>query len=163
MYRLSLIRHAKSSWDHAELSDFERPLNDRGRRDAPVMAARLKARGAPPDVLVSSPALRAISTARVFASVWGVPGDEILLQSKIYEASAGTLLSVVNGFDDRHRHIALFGHNPGLSQLAHLLADCSFDDLPTCGIAQLSLTIRRWADATPGCGTLVYSSRPKAP
>ena len=104
MKTLTIIRHAKSSWEQEGLSDFERPLNERGRRDAPVMAARLKQAVGQPELLVSSPALRAITTARVFADVLGISKDSIQLQSRIYEASVGTLLQIIQGFDDQYSH-----------------------------------------------------------
>ncbi|PTU32074.1 SixA phosphatase family protein [Stenotrophobium rhamnosiphilum] len=161
MRTLTIIRHAKSSWEQEGLSDFERPLNERGRRDAPVMAARLKKDAAQPDLLVSSPALRAITTARVFADVLGIPTENIQLQAKIYDASLGTLLNVVQSLDDQYPHIALFGHNPGLSQLAQRLAECNVDELPTCAIVQISLPIKHWRDAGAEIGTLSYRSWPK--
>jgi len=161
MRTLTIIRHAKSSWEQEGLSDFERPLNDRGRRDAPVMAARLKKDAAQPDLLVSSPALRAITTARVFADVLGIPTESIQLQAKIYDASLSTLLNVVQSLDDQYPHIALFGHNPGLSQLAQRLAEGDIDELPTCAIVQISLPAKHWRNAGSEIGTLRYSSWPK--
>ncbi|MES2488703.1 MAG: histidine phosphatase family protein [Pseudomonadota bacterium] len=161
MRTLTIIRHAKSSWEQEGLSDFERPLNERGRRDAPVMAARLKKDAALPNLLVSSPALRAITTARMFAEVLGIPTENIQLQAKIYDASLGTLLNIVQNLDDQYPHIALFGHNPGFSQLAQRLAPCNFDELPTCAIAQISLPVKNWRDAGADMGTLSFSSWPK--
>lgn len=158
---LTLIRHAKSSWAQEGLDDFERPLNERGRRDAPVMAARFSNEIGRPDLLLSSPALRAITTARVFANVLDIAADGIELQSRIYDATPVTLMEIVRQLDDRHRHVALFGHNPGFSELSHQLASCDFDELPTCGIAHISLTIERWQNASRGCGRLLYKTWPK--
>lgn len=163
MKTLTIIRHAKSSWENEDLSDFERPLNERGRRDAPVMAARLKQTIEQPQLLVSSPALRAITTARIFAQVLGISTDSILVQSKIYEASVSTLLQIIQDFDDQYCHIAIFGHNPGFSELSQRLARCDFDELPTCGIAHISLPIQQWRDTGTLSGTLRYSSWPKDP
>ena len=160
---LTIIRHAKSSWEHEELSDFERPLNPRGRRDAPVMAARLKRAAKRPQLLVSSPALRAISTARVFAEVLGISTDSIQLQSKIYEASASTLLQIIQNLDDQYSHIAIFGHNPGFSELSKRLTQCDFDELPTCGMVQISLPVEHWRDVSANSGKMLYSSWPKDP
>ncbi|TXI07874.1 MAG: histidine phosphatase family protein [Rhizobium sp.] len=161
MRTLTIIRHAKSSWEQEGLHDFERPLNDRGRRDAPVMAARLRQFGAIPDLLVSSPALRAITTARIFADGLDISTESIQLQAKIYEASVGTLLQIVRELDDRYAHVALFGHNPGLSNLARKLAHCDFDELPTCGMVQISLPANHWRDVSANSGQLLYSSWPK--
>lgn len=161
MRLLTLVRHAKSSWDYAELSDFERPLNERGRCDAPLMADRALKLFGKPQRLVSSPALRAITTAQVFAPILGTDPYEMVLQPRLYEASSGSLLKLVQGLDDDDRHVMLFGHNPGLSQCAHVLARCDFDDLPTCGIAHLSLDIAHWRDAAAGCGKLLHFTYPK--
>ena len=161
MKTLTIIRHAKSSWDQEGLHDFERPLNERGRRDAPIMAARLKQSAAIPELLVSSPALRAITTARVFADGLGISTDAIQLQAKIYEASVSTLLQIIRNLDDRYAHVALFGHNPGLSDLSRKLAHCDFDELPTCGMVQISLPAAHWRDVSANSGQLLYSSWPK--
>lgn len=161
MRLLTLVRHAKSSWKQAGLSDFERPLNERGRRDAPVMAQRALRLFGQPQRLITSPALRAITTAQVFAEFLGVHPHDIVIRPKIYEATAETLLGLLREFDERDGHVMLFGHNPGLSQLAHQLAPCDFDDLPTCGIAHLSLGLRDWRDAHAGCASLLRFTYPK--
>lgn len=161
MRLLTLVRHAKSSWDYDELSDFERPLNERGRRDAPEMAQRVRRLFGKPQRLISSPALRAITTAQVFADNLGIDSHDIVVRPKIYEASTDTLLRLVRELDEHDEHVMLFGHNPGLSQLAHQLAACDFDDLPTCGIAHLSLAAKVWQDVTPHCGKLLRFTYPK--
>jgi phosphohistidine phosphatase len=161
MRLLTLVRHAKSSWEYPELSDFERPLNERGRRDAPLMAERLRRSPPRPDRLVSSPALRAITTAHIFADALSIPRDDIVLQPRIYEASAATLLRIVRGLDDGDRHVMLFGHNPGFSELAHLLADCTFDELPTCAVARFELDVKTWQDVGEDCGQLARYGCPK--
>ncbi|HVT36963.1 MAG TPA: histidine phosphatase family protein [Nevskiaceae bacterium] len=161
MRLLSLVRHAKSSWDYAELSDFERPLNERGRRDAPLMAKLCLIEWGKPERLVSSPALRAITTARTFAEVFGIAGEEIIVQPKIYEAAVETLLRLVRALDDGDRHVMLFGHNPGISALAHELARCHFDEMPTCAVAGFELAVKCWSDVGAGCGKLVRYSTPK--
>lgn len=161
MLSLSLVRHAKSSWNHPELSDFERPLNERGRRDAPAMAQRLKQLQQMPDLLLSSPALRAITTARVFARELGIPPESVQLSSRIYEAELDTLVDLVRGFDSGVQHALMFGHNPGFSDLARWLASGPLQDLPTCAIVTLELPIRTWADLCPGRGRLLSYLYPK--
>lgn len=161
MRRLTLVRHAKSSWNDLDLSDFERPLNERGRRDAPVMAQRFKKLRRLPDLLLSSPALRAVTTARMFGEGLGFPVDNIELNTRIYEASVDTLLKLIRGLDPDTRHAMLFGHNPGFSELAHRLATCRFDDMPTCAIASFELQIADWSEAGPGCGRLASYLYPK--
>src|SRR4051812_32198745 len=130
MRLLTIVRHAKSAWDYPELSDFERPLNERGRKDAPVMARRCLVEWGKPERLVSSPALRAITTARAFAEVFGIAAEEIAVQPKIYEAAVEPLLRLIRTLDDGDRHVMLFGHNPGVTALSHELARCSYDEMP---------------------------------
>jgi phosphohistidine phosphatase len=159
--RLTLVRHAKSSWDYAELSDFERPLNARGRRDAPGMAKRLAAELERPLRLVSSPALRAITTAHAFAEALGLAHTAIRVEPRIYEATRGTLFSLVQELDDADHHVILFGHNPGFSELAQLLAPCSFSEMPTCATATLGFELKRWRELQPHAGTLLRYEFPK--
>lgn len=161
MRRLTLVRHAKSSWDYAELSDFERPLNNRGRRDAPAMARRLATELERPLRLVSSPALRAITTAHAFAEALGIPHTAIRLEPRIYEASRGTLLGLVRELDDADSHVLLFGHNPGFSELAQLLAPCPFSEMPTCAAATLGLDAAHWREVRHGNGSLLRYQYPK--
>ncbi|TAJ50874.1 MAG: hypothetical protein EPN60_10710 [Nevskiaceae bacterium] len=161
MRLLTLIRHAKSSWDYPDLTDFERPLNDRGRRDAPRMAQRLSRNCKPPLLLLSSPATRAVTTARLFAETLGVDFDSLLIEPRIYEASRKTLLEVIGDLPDRSAQVLLFGHNPGLSELAHTLANCPFDEMPTCAVVQLQLDLGNWAKVGPGCGRLLHYWFPK--
>lgn len=161
MRLLTIVRHAKSSWDYDELSDFERPLNERGRRDAPLMARRVLKLPPRPDALVSSPATRALTTARLFAEEMGIATQDVAVNARIYDASPDTLLKVVRGLDDGARHVALFGHNPGVSELSHLLATCSFDELPTCAAARFELAVKSWSDVGPGAGKLVHYMFPK--
>jgi phosphohistidine phosphatase len=158
---LTIVRHAKSSWDYSELSDFERPLNDRGRRDAPAMAQRLARLPPRPDRLLSSPAVRALTTATLFAEALGFRFEDIAVNARIYDASLGTLLKVVAGLDDDDRHVVLFGHNPGVSELAHALGPCDFDELPTCGVARFEFATKSWHDVDAGQGRLVHYIFPK--
>ncbi len=155
MKQLTLIRHAKSSWDYPLLGDFERPLNGRGRRDAPVMAQGLAAALKPPLRLVSSPALRALSTAQLFADALAIAHADIRIEPLIYEATPGTLLHLVNGLDDADPHVLMFGHNPGFTELAQLLADVPFAELPTCAAATLTFERALWREITPGSGRLL--------
>ena len=161
MLRLTLVRHAKSSWDDPEASDFERPLNARGNRDAPVMALRVSSLRRLPDHLVSSPAVRAISTAHVFAARLGVSEDDVALERRIYDATRATLVEVVRALPDAARHAMLFGHNPGFSALANWLATCPFDEMPTCAVASFELQVADWREVASGCGRLVRYLFPK--
>lgn len=161
MLRLTLVRHAKSSWSDPEVADFERPLNERGRRDAPAMALRVRRLRRLPNHLVSSPALRAITTARAFGEALGIAFDSIELRPRIYEASRDTLARIVRELPAGARHVMMFGHNPGFSELANWLATCPFDDMPTCAVASLELQIGDWRELGPGCGRLAHYLYPK--
>ena len=161
MLRLTLVRHAKSSWADPGMRDFERPLNKRGIRDAPVMAVRVSELRRLPDHLVSSPALRAFTTAGVFAERLNVAVDAIHLEPRIYEASRETLAEIVRALDPKARHAMLFGHNPGVSELARWLATCPFHEMPTCAIASIELQISEWRELGPGCGKLARYLYPK--
>lgn len=157
MKALTLIRHAMSSQDFPLLGDFQRPLNPRGRRDVPVLAQRLAGIITGPVAIVSSPATRALTTAQGFAEAFGLDDTGIRLEPAIYEASPGTLLALVNGLDDAHGQVLLFGHNPGLTDLARVLADgpLPFTEMPPCGCAVFRFDdAAAWADIVPGSGRL---------
>ena len=161
MKLLTLIRHAKSSWRDSDLPDFERPPNKRGRRDAPLMAKRLAASGQLPELLISSPAERAATTAGVMAAALGWEKEHIVWERSLYLASTGQLLDAVLGLDDGIGHAALVGHNPGITNLADVLADARIDNVPTCGVVRLRLAIESWREARYGCGTVIDFDYPK--
>lgn len=158
---LTLVRHAKSSWDYPELPDFERPLSARGRKDAPAVAAMLKKARIRPERLVSSPALRAITTARMFAAKLGIEPEEIQVSPHIYEASPQALMHIVRSLLDLEDDVMLFGHNPGISRFAQQLASCPFDEMPTCGAVRIELPAKTWSMVKPGTGTVLRYDYPK--
>ncbi len=161
MKQLLLIRHAKSDWGNAELSDFERPLNKRGKENAPQMAERLLRRGIVPQEIISSPAVRAISTAKIFAGTWGISKKEIKEEQAIYEAPVSTLIKVINRFDNTSNFTVLFGHNPGLTMLAVELCDCDIYNIPTCGVVLMEFALHDWKMVTAGTGSLKLFDYPK--
>ncbi len=161
MKRLTLIRHAKSDWNSAAATDFERPLNGRGKKAAPLMGERLAKRGAAPDLLLSSPAKRARQTAKRIAKELDYPAEEIEYAEEIYEASLGTLVDLLQQLDEQHREVMLIGHNPGFSDLGQWLNPAAPDWLPTCGLLELELPVERWQDASEACATLKLYDYPK--
>lgn len=161
MLRLTLVRHATASWDGSQARDFERPLDAGGRREAPVMALRARNLRRAPDLLVSSPAVRAISTARLFAERFGVPEADIVEEPRIYDASLPTLVDVLRSLPADASHVMVFGHNPGLSELSRWLATCPFDDMPTCAVATFDLAVDAWPEVDAGCGRLVRYLHPR--
>lgn len=152
MKRLILIRHAKSSWDYPMLADFDRPLNPRGRRDAPIMALRLQGMLTPPFRMIASPAVRALTTAQLFAETFELPESQIGIDKRIYDATPGTLLHLINTLDETDEQVLMFGHNPGFTDVARLLVDgpLPFIELPTCGVVILGFEEDRWQDIVPG-------------
>jgi len=144
MKTLFLVRHAKSSRDDPALPDKERPLNDRGRRDAPKMAERLAKRGVKPDVIVSSPALRALATAELFAGKLDYDVKDIVVDQRLYAAAPDDLLAVVHGLSDASHRVMLFGHNPEMTELAHRLSS-KIVDMPTCAVAEFRFDTRSWS------------------
>lgn len=159
---LFIIRHAKSDWSF-QVDDFDRPLNERGFEDAPRMARRLLASGRTPQLLVSSPAKRAITTAQIFAEILQYPSRQIQIVPEIYEASVHDLLPVVNHLDNQYERIALFGHNPGLSYFVDYLCGNGGSplNLPTCAIAVVQLGVDDWAEVSGGNGALENLYYPK--
>jgi len=160
--RLTLVRHAKSSWSSADLSDFERPLNPRGQRDAPRMAALLASEEFSPDAIVTSPACRALTTAEVFADELGYDRSKIRLEPNIYEAPPQRIAAVINTTPESVNHLVVFGHNPGLQYLANqLLYRDEIDSLVTCGIIELKLLCDTWAQVDHDIAELVNYRYPK--
>jgi phosphohistidine phosphatase len=146
MKTLMLVRHAKSSWKERGLPDHERPLNKRGRRDAPMMGERLAQRGVEVDLIVSSSATRAVATAEAMAEALDYAWDEIVVDERLYEAYAEETLEVIEEQDEWVDHLMLIGHNPGLTVLANYLSSHDLENVPTCGVVELRYDIERWAE-----------------
>jgi phosphohistidine phosphatase len=145
MKELTLVRHAKSSWKDPKLDDHERPLNKRGERDAPMIGSRLAKRNYSPDLIISSPAVRALETATIFAEKLGYRRKKIVVEGSVYAASVDDLLGVVRSLDDSVIRVMLFGHNPGLTELANCLGPRPIGNIPTCGVVQLEFDTDNWA------------------
>ena len=143
-YVLTLMRHAKSSWGDADLEDHERPLNERGERDAPEMGRRLKERGLRPTALVTSSATRTRHTARHVAKALGFPIEFIQVDRSLYHASADDMLGVIADQDATFHHLIVVGHNPGISVLANRLSDDLVGDMPTAGVLTVSADVGGW-------------------
>lgn len=163
MKKLIIVRHAKSSWENSILADFDRPLNERGIVDAPTMAKRLKVRDIYPQQMISSPAVRAITTCKAFAEVLGFPMQTIREDKAIYHASADQLMSVIQSIEElkSDQPVFMFGHNPGLTDLVNDLLDENIDNVPTTGVVSCVLNIRKWEDVCPSCGKLDFFDYPK--
>jgi phosphohistidine phosphatase len=161
MRTLFLIRHAKSSWDNPALRDFERPLNERGLNTAPRMATFLAQAGIQPDLLVSSPAKRAISTALFFGAAFGVGEAQIVRNEDIYEASVTTLLRIISQLSDQANTVLLFGHNPTFTDLANEFSSTPIINVPTCGIVRIETQADNWRSMYEGNSRVIATYFPK--
>ena len=160
MKTLYLVRHAKSSRDDPRLADKERPLNDRGRRDAPRMGKRLAERGVKPDLILSSPAVRALATAEIIAKDLDYKTKDIVVDERLYGGTAEDLLEIIRGLGDKTKRAMLFGHNPELAELAHRL--CGYiTDMPTCAVAEFTFNTKSWSSVGKRAPSKVSSCSPK--
>ncbi|RUM66095.1 MAG: histidine phosphatase family protein [Sulfurospirillum sp.] len=157
MRELFLVRHAKSSWDDPSLSDFDRPLNDRGLNDAKLIAKELKNRLVKPQIILSSPANRAKSTAIIVAQTLGV--ENIEFKESIYESSDFNLMMIIKELDESIKSAMIVGHNPALTMLVNKISSFSLDNLKTCGV--VALTLDSWQDLSPYQAGLNFYIYPK--
>ncbi|MFZ9661502.1 MAG: SixA phosphatase family protein [Chitinophagaceae bacterium] len=161
MKRIFLIRHAKSE-QGLGLKDIDRPLNDRGMRDAPKMAIRLSERNFPIDAIVSSPANRAISTARFFAEVFSIPQKAILVQSDLYLPEPAHFYKVIKNLPEKYTSVAIFSHNNGITDFANSLDVARIDHMPTCSIFAFSAQIDSWKDFNFSQKQFIFFDYPKS-
>lgn len=154
---LFLVRHAKSSWADPGQHDFDRPLNNRGRQDSPKMGTRLLNKEILPQVIICSTAVRARQTLNEL----NLGIENIIFAEKIYEASAETLLNIVQSIDDTYETAMVIGHNPGMSWLVSGLTETRIANLPTCAIARITLKSEEWKDAGMCPAELVNLDYPK--
>ena len=144
MKTILLIRHAKSSWTDASLNDFDRPLNDRGKRDAPEMAKRLSDKKIKIDAFISSPAKRAKKTAIFFAKEFGIDEEKVIYKTELYGAPTEVFYEVIEKLDNEAENVAIFSHNPGITEFANSLTDVRADDMPTCSIFAIKSEAKKW-------------------
>lgn len=159
MKTLYLLRHAKSSWDDPSQTDFERPLNQRGLKAAPLMGEFMAKNGFEPSVIVSSPAMRAKTTAQLVKDAGSFSAD-IIFKKSIYEASPNALRQIVAEISNEHSSAMLVGHNPGIEGFIHYLTG-QLEPMPTAALAVIELEIENWAEINDGCGNLLSVYRPK--
>ncbi len=163
MKTLFVVRHAKSSWGDFTLPDFERPLNDRGKKDAPVMAKRLLQRNIRIDAFISSPAKRALKTCKLFCKEFDFPEEKIILKDILYHAPREVFYQVIEKIEDVHKLVALFSHNPGITDFVNSLSqELRIDNMPTCGVLGISSDVAHWSDFKTGSKTILFFDYPKA-
>ena len=159
--QLTLLRHAKSAWDDETRKDRDRPLNERGERDAPLMAQRLRARNARPTLILTSPAVRARRTAQIIAREIGDPAEFLQREDELYLASPDQIVAVLSRQEGDFRDVVVCGHNPGLTELANRLTGAGIDNIPTTGIVVVELDLANWADLDGAEGELVLFDYPR--
>lgn len=147
MKTLYMVRHAKSSWGDFTTPDFDRPLNERGKKDAPVMAERLKIKRPGISVFISSPAKRAMKTCEAFCKEYDYNEKDILFKDELYHASVEAFYNVIAGIPDEHSSAIVFSHNPGITEFINsLITEVKLDNMPTCGIYGVSIETDDWKD-----------------
>jgi phosphohistidine phosphatase len=159
--QLTLLRHAKSSWDETARKDRNRPLNERGERDAPLMGRRLRDRGARPTLIVTSPAVRALRTAQIIAREIGYPEEFLQREEDLYLASPNQIVAVIARQDSSFRDVIVCGHNPGLTELANRLTGAGIDNVPTSGLVVIALNLNQWSDLDGAQGELLLFDYPR--
>ncbi|MDH3533504.1 MAG: histidine phosphatase family protein [Gammaproteobacteria bacterium] len=161
MKTLTLVRHAKSSWKNTGLRDRDRPLNKRGERDAPMMGKRIVEAGIRPSLIISSPAVRAWSTAKVIAREIGYPAEFLQREDELYLASLDSLLDVVAAQEAGFHNLMLVGHNPGLTDFANFLSPGLTGNVPTAGVVSVSIDRDDWLLYERPATELIYYDFPK--
>ncbi len=161
MKTIYLVRHAKSDWGSEHTSDFDRTLNERGMKAAPFMASLLKEKKVRPELVIASPAIRALTTAEIFCDILGYPKEKIEKRIEIYEGGAGRLLNIVQQITDKCSTAMIFGHNPTMTAFSNLLSGGGIDSLVTCAVVRIDLDIKSWSDAEAETGKLVWYDFPK--
>ncbi|MDC1067633.1 histidine phosphatase family protein [Candidatus Kapabacteria bacterium] len=159
MKKLLLNRHAKSDWGNQSISDFDRPLNKRGLKDAPEMAGRLLNRKIIPDIILSSPALRAITTAKFFSEQYSL---EPIEEENIYSNGMQCLRKILPKLDNKFSTVLCFGHNPDFTSLATFYSGEVFSNIPTCGIVCIEFDTETWENIDQLNGKLIFFDYPKS-
>ncbi len=144
MKTLLLIRHAKSDWTNSLLADIDRPLNERGKKDAPTMGERLSEKKIRIDAFITSPAKRARKTAELIADIFKVDKKDIIRKDELYEAGDENFFRVIESAKKKWDTIAVFSHNPGLTWFANGLTDVKVDNIPTCGVFAIKIDCNDW-------------------
>ena len=161
MKSVILIRHAKSSWDF-DVKDVDRPLNHRGKKDAPQMAQRLLERKIEVDAFISSPATRAFTTATFFAEAYKKKQKSVLTIPALYEAGVNNFFDTIAQLDNDFKTVAIFSHNPGITAFANSLCSVSIDDMPTCAMFAIKTDIKKWSDFFEAKKEFWFFDYPKA-
>jgi phosphohistidine phosphatase len=158
---LFLVRHAKSDWAYDGLADIDRPLNERGYRDAPIVAARIATLGQAPERFVSSPAVRALTTSLIFARQFEHDAGRVVIEPKLYEASTLEFINVLASQPDAASRLMVFAHNPTLTEVASELSGVAISNVPTTGVVCVRFEAATWSAAVRSRGALEFFEYPK--
>ena len=162
MKTLLLVRHAKSRWDDPSLPDFDRPLNERGKNDAPEMAKRLLEKNIMIDAFVTSPAKRASQTCKYFIKEFDAKKKKMHTEPKLYEAGEENFFEVIENLKDKWDVVAIFSHNPGVTYFANLLTEKRIDNMPTCSVFAISIDSKKWNDLRNAKREFLFFDYPKS-
>jgi phosphohistidine phosphatase len=158
---LILVRHAKSSWKDANLNDIQRPLNKRGKKDAPKMGKYMAEHKIQPEVIFSSPGLRALTTARLISVRIGIKPSDIIVDNNIYTFNSEDLLNVIKSLKNKFEKVMIVGHNPAITELVNYLCGSKIDNVPSCGVAVLKFPINSWKEVSKNKAKLESFDYPK--
>ncbi len=161
MKKIYILRHAKSSWKDSSLTDFDRPLNERGKRNAPMMGIKMAELNIVPDLVLASAATRAYATASIVAEKLDYPKDRIERRRDLYLASSHAILKIINSADNKHESLMIVGHNPGLTELANDLGAFQVSNMPTCALVALEFAVDDWQAVHWGIGKNILFEYPK--
>lgn len=161
MKTIYLIRHAKSSWSSLSLNDFDRPLNDRGKKDTPFIGEKLKELSFNPDEILSSPSKRTTKTIKLICKEVTFDFNNVVFKQELFHPSLNTLKSELNSLSDTIHSVAFVSHNYGISDFANYLTDNTIGTMPTCGVVKINFDIDSWEEIIEGLGTLEYYVYPK--
>lgn len=161
MKKLILVRHAKSSWNAGVETDFDRPLNDRGLRDAPAMAKRLQERFPQVDAFIASAANRTMTTARYFAEAYGKKPSDLVREPRLYHAPPQTFDDLIAHLDDQLETVVMFAHNPGITEFVNELTQVRLDNMPTCAIFAVEASAEKWLDFKTASKSFLLFDYPK--
>jgi len=161
MKTLYLIRHAKSDRNDPSLSDYDRPLNKRGSNDAPFMGSKLLESGIHPDLILSSPALRAKTTAIAIAQALSYPLGLIRYIHPLYASDVETILSIIRDVSASVETLFIFGHNPEITECANIITGGEIDNIPTCGVVAMRLKNDSWESIGANSAEIIGVDFPK--
>jgi len=161
MKTLYLVRHAKSDWSHAQQTDFERGLSNRGVKDLDLISNLISSLIQVPDCLLSSPANRAFTTAKVFAEKFGLSDSDVLIEDGLYANSTKFIIKTLADTNDKFQSLMIFGHNPDITSLASYFSGTYFENVPTTGVVALEFDCSSWKNIEDKNAKVLFFEYPK--